>query len=202
MATRAVRKNEPPIADDVAPNVLLIGLRGSGKSTIGPMLAETLKHQFIDLDVVTLWRLRCGTVTEAWSEYGVPRFRAAEVEGMTAALDNPERVIAAGGGTPTAPGAAELIRTHQEREDLLVVYLRGTPTQLRERLSAVSNDANRPSLTGAGTIDEVDDVFGDRDPLYRDLADMTLDMTEPLDLLIESIIERLRAGGARIGGSD
>ena len=171
MAARAVRKNEPAGVEDATPNVLLGGLRGSGKSTIGPRLAEALEHQFIDLDLVTLWRLRCATVAEAWRELGVPRFRAAEVEGLAAALRSPERVIAAGGGTPTAPGAPELIRTHQQHGDVVVFYLRGDPETLRSRLAGSENDDNRPSLTGADAIEEIDEVFRSRDPLYRDLAD-------------------------------
>ena len=192
MAERASRKQTTPPIEDAIPNILLIGLRGSGKSTIGAALAESIEHQFIDLDVVTLWRLRCATVEEAWREQGVPRFRAAEAEGLRSALDNPERVIAAGGGTPTAPGAAEAIRTHQERNDLFVVYFRGAPAALRSRLESLAADPNRPSITGDGMLDEIDEVYHDRDPLYCELADEIIDLSADAAQIVQEIQARVR----------
>lgn len=200
MGARAVKKNEAARVEDATPNILLVGLRGSGKSTVGPLLAESLQHQFIDLDLVTLWRLRCATVAEAWRELGVPRFRAAEVEGLAAALDNPERVIAAGGGTPTAPGAPELIRAHQKCGDVIVIYLRGDPETLRDRIGVNESDDNRPSLTGAGSADEMDEVFRSRDPLYRELADevITVDSRSPGEI-VDVIRSRVRARRSSLG---
>ncbi len=178
--------------DGWTPNVLLIGLRGSGKSTVGPMLAERLERQFIDLDVVTLWRLRMPTVQRAWAEAGVVRFRQAEADALRDSIESPDRVIAAGGGTPTAPGAERLIRAAAAEGGLFVVYLREEPATLVDRLRAAGETDDRPSLTGADPIAEVWDVYTDRDPLYRDLASIVIDGASSAQDAAARIIARLR----------
>lgn len=179
--------------DDWTPNVLLIGLRGSGKSTVGPIIADRLERQFIDLDVVTLWRLRMPTVQRAWAEAGVVRFRQAEADALRDSIESPDRVIAAGGGTPTAPGAEDLIRDATGEGGLFVVYLREEPATLVERLRAANETDDRPSLTGAAPADEVWDVYTDRDPLYRGLASLVIEGSASAEDAAGQIIARLNA---------
>ncbi|RMH27843.1 MAG: shikimate kinase [Planctomycetota bacterium] len=166
----AARKRRPA---GPAPTIVLIGLRGSGKSTVGPIVAHRLGRQFIDLDSVTLWRLGAASVDQAWRERGVAAFRATEAMALAEALEQPARVIASGGGTPTAPGSADLLRDRGRRGLAFIVYLRETPGVLRTRLGGA--DENRPSLTGRGVIDEIDEVFAARDPLYRSLASLVIE---------------------------
>jgi len=155
-----------------------MGLRGSGKSTLGRGVAADLGLPFVDLDDVTTGLLGEGTLPELWARLGEAAFREAEVralrEQLQAAAASP-RVVALGGGTPTAPGAAELLRQAGSRGRIVVVYLRGEPAVLRERL-AETNISGRPSLTGAGTLAEIEQVFAARDPLYARLASHTLEI--------------------------
>lgn len=156
-------------------NLLLIGLRGSGKSTLGRLLAAELGAAFVDLDDETPGVLGAAGVREAWDRHGEDGFRKAEVVALARVLREDGRVVALGGGTPTAPMAAELIADERAAGRARVVYLRATPATLRARLGD-SDNAHRPSLTGAGVLDEVEQVFARRDPAYLGLADRTLEV--------------------------
>lgn len=163
--------------------LILIGLRGSGKSTLARGLAARLSCAWADLDDVTPRELGCATVAEAWSTRGEPAFRAAEVMALSKVLSGDARVIALGGGTPTAPGnpgnpgAAELLRAEQSAGRARVIYLRASPAALRERLRG-GMGANRPSLTGADPLAEIEEVFTRRDGPYRRIADRVIEVDE------------------------
>ncbi len=156
-------------------NILLIGLRGSGKTTIGRELAASLRKPFVDLDDHTARHLGAPSVAEAWKEHGESGFRNAEAQVLRRVLATPGQVIALGGGTPTAPDAFHLIETAQKQDKILVIYLRASSKTLRERLAQADN-SNRPSLTGDDVITEVDRVLAARDSKYRELADEVVDV--------------------------
>jgi shikimate kinase len=153
-------------------SLLLIGLRGSGKTTIGRELARVQQRTFLDLDDATPAFLACSGVREAWDRFGEPAFREAEARALRAALNLSGAVVALGGGTPTAPGAAEQIAHALDDGDAVSAYLRCAPAVLRQRLAGAFDDAlaDRPSLTGAGTLEEIEAVFEARDALYCTLA--------------------------------
>ena len=170
--------------------VLLMGLRGSGKSTLGRRLAEALGRVFVDLDDETVARLGGETVMEVWERVGEMGFREAEAAALAEVLAREVmdgQVIALGGGTPMAPGAERLIKMATDK-GVSVIYLRASPDFLRARLEASDID-DRPSLTGASTLDEIEAVFDQRDALYRSLATVVLN-TDDLDEM--SILARLR----------
>ena len=162
-------------------HILLIGLRGSGKSTLGAALAKRTRSRFVDLDDVTPELLGRSTVADVFERDGEAAFREAEVEALRQSLVGPRSVIALGGGTPTAPGAAAIFESD---DSVTVVYLRAEAETLRSRLEG-TDVAARPSLTGAGTLDEIEQVLADRDALYRSLADkiVTIDGLEERDVL-------------------
>lgn len=152
-------------------HILLIGLRGSGKSTLARMLASRLGCAAADLDDVTPRVMGERVVAEAFRKHGEAAFRAAEVRALREVLGSASRlVIALGGGTPMAPGAGELIRAEQAAGRAVVVYLRADAATLRARLIAADN-AHRPSLTGKGVLEEIEEVLSRRDPVYAAMAD-------------------------------
>lgn len=167
-------------------NVVLIGLRGSGKSTLGRALAERLGRPFVDLDDLTPRLLGAATVAEAWAASGEAAFRRSELHALTEALGRPGQIIALGGGTPTAAGAADLLKAEQQQGRAKLVYLTAEAETLRARLAATDN-SNRPSLTGFDPLVEIEAVLARRDPLYRDLADEVIDTDgrEPAQILDE-----------------
>lgn len=156
-------------------NIVLMGLRGSGKSTLGQSLAVRLGCAFVDLDELTAARLGCVDVPEAWSRCGPEAFRKAETEALQEVIRHAHQVIALGGGTPTAPGAEGVLLTAMKTGTTRLVYLRATPATLRTRLS-LTDTSSRPSLTGGGVIDEVQRVFDVRDPRYLELASDVLEV--------------------------
>lgn len=154
--------------------VLLIGLRGSGKTSVGRALANALGRPFIDLDDETPALMGFANVRAAWAARGESAFRAAEREALALVLTRTGAVIALGGGTPEAPGAEALINETRRGGRAVVVYLRADANTLRERLRAADN-ANRPSLTGKGALDEISDVLARRDARYTALADAVIE---------------------------
>lgn len=161
-----------------APSLVLMGLRGSGKSTLGRLVAQRTGLAFVDLDLVTTALLGEGTLAELWAQHGEAAFREAEVRALrerVLAAGLPGQVVALGGGTPTAPGAAELLRDAVSRGGIELVYLRGSPEELRSRL-ARTDTASRPTLTGDGTLDEIGRVFAARDGGYRALASRVIEI--------------------------
>jgi shikimate kinase len=151
------------------PKIVLMGLRGSGKSTVGRLLADRLGDAFLDLDDATAARLGSSDPAGAISRLGMDRFRLAEADALREALAGDARVIALGGGTPTAPGAADVLRRSTRDGSIVVLYLHADVGSLRTRLAS-TDTATRPSLTGRGTLDEIGPVYLERDPLYRSLA--------------------------------
>ncbi|GMV26203.1 MAG: hypothetical protein AMXMBFR58_22340 [Phycisphaerae bacterium] len=154
--------------------IMLMGLRGSGKSTLGRQLAQRLDRPFVDLDDVTPSLLNRTSVAEAWANDGPEAFRQAEFRALQQQLSPPGRVIALGGGTPTAPGASQWLDHHRKLGDIRLIYLAANADQLRERLRAALGP-NRPSLTGGDPLAEIDRVLADRDALYRRLASHVID---------------------------
>ncbi len=154
-------------------NLILIGLRGSGKTTVGRIVAQRLGREFVDLDDETAQDLGATSVAPAWRAHGEPEFRQAEGRALREVLRSDGRVIALGGGTPTAPGAESMLRDAQAAGRVRIVYLWAPAAALRDRLAA-TDLSERPALMGASPLSEVEQVLAQRDALYRSLADVVL----------------------------
>lgn len=152
--------------NDAEPNLILIGLRASGKSTLGQLLAQELGREFVDLDHLVARKMNASGPGEVIERDGIDSFRAAETEVLRSVLNTSGQILALGGGTPTAPGASELLRDSDAR----IFYLKATPETLHIRL-AHSDNTDRPALTGDDVLDEVQTLLEQRDPLYHALAE-------------------------------
>ncbi len=157
-------------------HVLLMGLRGSGKTTVGGLLAERLGCPFIDLDQRVLATFAESTVTAVWATHGEDAWRAAEATTLDELLatTSPD-VIAMGGGTPMIESVSAALATARTAGTATVVYLRCTARELQRRLAGETDD--RPSLTGADPAIESEAVLATREPVYRTLADHEYDVT-------------------------
>lgn len=159
--------------NDTKPSLILIGLRACGKSTIGARVAEALRCAFVDLDDVTSSLLASNGAGDAIETHGIDAFRDAEARALGSVLEQHGQhgqVIALGGGTPTAPGCDVMLCEAQARGVARVIYLRGLPATLRERLMHADN-ADRPALVGTDVVDEVQALFDQRDGLYQEIAE-------------------------------
>lgn len=152
----------------LASHLILMGMRGAGKTTLGRAAALRLGCAFIDLDELTLRAMGAASVREAWERSGESGFREGEARALRDALARPAGVIAMGGGTPMAPGAAELLKAAAER-GAAICYLRLPASALRARLRAAA-PGDRPSLTGADPVAEIDAVLAAREAAYRGMA--------------------------------
>ena len=170
--------------------LLLIGPRGSGKTTVGVCLAERLGRLFIDTDVRVLQRFDEVTVSEVWQTHGESAWRAAETQVMREILTDDVDggvVCALGGGAPMIDEVADLIDGARQDGRAVVVYLRGTPETLRTRLTDETSD--RPSLTGADPLDEIGDVLAARESTYVRLSDTIIEIDSgAVDEIINAII--------------
>jgi shikimate kinase len=147
----------------------------------------------VDLDDLSAAVLGEKTAGSAIRRHGEKMFRVAELAALLEALKTPGRVIALGGGTPTAPGAAELMHSARHSGHAHIVYLRATEQTLRARLGGADN-ANRPSLTGAGVLDEIGVLLNLRETLYKGLATVVVDVNhEDAGRVVEEIVSRCGA---------
>jgi shikimate kinase len=172
--------------------VVLIGLRASGKSSVAALLATRLGVPSVDLDDRTRVLSNCATVREAFAALGEARFRELEADALRAALAEPPSVLALGGGTPTAPGAAELLQSARAEGRAFLVFLDPPLDALARRLSADAGD--RPSLTGRGVVEEISEIAARRRGPYAALAELVLREDLAPDALADRIEAALRRG--------
>ncbi|MDP1661004.1 MAG: shikimate kinase [Phycisphaerales bacterium] len=167
--------------------LILMGLRGSGKSTVGRLVGAALNVPFADLDdrtAMTAVRKQLvpagSSVAVVLQTLGEQRFRRIEEEALFEAVNKPAcdiAVLALGGGTPTHPGSLAVIQARLNDTDrkTQLVYLRATPATLAARLNA-TDLSQRPSLTGRGVVEEIGELFANRDPLYTSIATRIIDV--------------------------
>jgi shikimate kinase len=145
-------------------HLVLVGLMGSGKSTVARIVAERLERRVIDSDAV-IESATGRTVRQIFIDDGEDAFRALETAALLDALASPvPAVIAAAGGVVLR----DENRTALKNSNAKVVWLCATPAVLIER---VTSGAHRPLLDGdpAGTLQRMHET---RDPLYREVADV------------------------------
>lgn len=171
----------PDIADTPCMNIIFMGYRGSGKTSIGKKIAGQTWKDFVDTDAEVVKRFDGRSIADIWETDGEPAFRAAEVQVAQECLNRDDHVIALGGGTVMQAGVPEMIRA---ATDAKRIYLHCKPAVLAERIAAdAASTANRPSLTGSaaagasGGVEEITAVLEERDPVYRDLADVVFDVS-------------------------
>lgn len=140
-------------------SIVLIGLPGSGKSTVGRLVAEQLGYRFVDLDVV-IERLAGRTIPEIFAELGESEFRRMELEVTAELAGQRALVIAPGGGWSANPGAQELLGT-----GAMVVYLKVSPGTSAERLAGSAGQ--RPLIQGANPRDSIEALLQAREALYE-----------------------------------
>ncbi len=159
-------------------NIIFMGYRGSGKTLIGKKIASQTWKEFVDTDAEVVARFNGRCIAAIWETDGEPAFRAAEAQVAAECLARDNHVIALGGGTVMQPGVAELIKA---APDAKRIYLNCKPAVLAQRIAAdAASTASRPSLTGnsaAGSVEEITAVLAERDPVYRELADVIFDVS-------------------------
>ena len=168
-----------------AGNLFLVGMMGAGKTTVGRLLARRLKRTFVDSDHEI--EQRCGVPVPVIFEIeGEPGFRAREAQ-MIAELAAREGIVLATGGGAVLD--AESRRWLAARGT--VVYLHARPGFLWQR---VRHDRNRPLLATPDPQKKLEELYAERDPLYREVADLVLDTgKQSVQTLAKDLLARLDA---------
>ena len=169
--------------------IILVGLPGSGKSTVGRQLGRRLQRPFVDSDTVIEQRLGC-TIREFFEREGEDAFRDVEQQVLAdlCATGQPT-VLATGGGIVLRPANRECLRATGT-----VVYLRAAPEDLARRLR---HDVQRPLLQGVDPLVRLRDLFAVRDPLYREVANFTIDSARrSVAMMVGTVVMQLELGGA------
>jgi len=159
-------------------NIVLFGYRGSGKSTIGRLLAERLDRPFIDTDARVRERFGGIPISEIWQRHGEEAFRHMECIVTADTLRRDRQVVALGGGTVMQHDARAAIEDAKARDRALCVYLGATAETLYHRIHSDDTTlAERPALTDkGGGIDEIQHVLTERGVVYEALADHIVDV--------------------------
>ncbi len=148
-------------------NIVLIGMRGSGKSTVGKQLAEKLKKSFVDLDKI-LEEQENAPVAEIVAKHGWEYFRKKESEIAHNFADKTNTVIATGGGV-----ILNSENTTALKKNGTLVFL-SAPTDIL--LTRIGDDPNRAALTDKKTKkDEMETVWNERKNLYEKAADIMIE---------------------------
>ncbi len=143
-------------------NLILVGYRGCGKTTVGEILARKLGWQFVDLDAL-ISRKAGMSISEIFSAEGEEGFRRREREACEQLRKSKHQVIALGGGTLIDSDSRAIVKRMGK-----VVWLRAPAAVLWSRINKdAGSAANRPNLTAAGGLDEVESVLLQREPIYQ-----------------------------------
>jgi len=173
--------------------ISLVGMPGSGKSTVGRHVARQLGLPFVDTDHLIEQRIGC-SIRAYFELHGEPAFRDVEAEVIdetTAAREH--RVIATGGGAVLREANRNALR-----ERTTVMYLRTTPEDLGRRLR---HDTHRPLLQGGSdALQRLRQLFQERDPLYRRTAHYVIETQRPsVHTLVNMVLMQIELAGVGSG---
>lgn len=151
---------------DLPGSIFLVGMMGAGKTSVGRVLAKRLRKTFYDSDHVIEDRtgVKIQVIFEIEGESGFRVRESAVVDELTAL---PDIVLATGGGAVLSEKNRDRLRTRGT-----VVYLRAS---VRDLLNRTRHDKNRPLLQAADPRARLTDLYEKRDPLYREVAHLTVD---------------------------
>lgn len=197
MLGRASRKGARPFfiwisGESRVSCLILIGMMGAGKTTVGKELARRRKLRFADCDqeIVARTGVSIPTIFEIEGEAG---FRKRETQMMDELTQESDIVIATGGGVVMAPVNRELMHARG-----IVIYLNVAPQILFER---TRHDRNRPLLQVENPRQRIEELHRQRDPLYREVAHIIVDGGRgnpgTMVRLIESAVQKHEANTCR-----
>jgi shikimate kinase len=168
-------------------HVVLIGLPGAGKTTVGKLLADRLQAPLVDIDALIVRKMQ-KPITRIFGEDGEQKFRQLEADTMKAALAGPPAVITPGGGWAAQPGALA-----GARDSAFFIYLRTMALTAAKR---AGGGGTRPLLVGEDPVEKMRQLLKDREPFYLQAdCEVKADVKSPAALADEMLhLVRERAG--------
>ncbi len=167
--------------------ISLIGLPGSGKSTVGRQLSRRLQIPFFDSDHVIEQRIGC-SIRVYFEREGEERFRDVEESVLDELTSQADCVLSTGGGAVLR--ATNRKNLHERSQ---VIYLNSSPDELIRRMR---HDTNRPLLQVADPLGRLRELYKTRDPLYRETAHFIIETGRPsVATLVNMIVMQLELAG-------
>jgi shikimate kinase len=165
-------------------NIVLIGYRGSGKSTVGRSLAARLQMRFIDTDDLIEAR-HDAPISEIVKSQGWDHFRVIEKRIIEEISNEDNLVIAPGGGAVLDAENVMMLRKNG-----LIIWLKADWQTLRKRMDQDPRTfLRRPTLKGKGTSEELEEVVAYREPFYERAAEVRLDVAAlDVEAVVESVL--------------
>ena len=146
-------------------NIFLIGLMGSGKTSIGKILAKKLKKKFFDIDHEIINKMNL-TISEIFKKYGEKKFREMESEILNALTIDENAVISTGGGI-----ILDKKNISKMKEIGIIVHL---DIDIKTQVFRVKNTKNRPLLNRENLQDKLKEMKEKRDKIYKKISDITI----------------------------
>jgi len=147
-------------------NIVLIGMRGSGKTAVGRILAQKLGREFIEMDELIVQKAGL-SIPEIVARHGWERFRDLEKEVTAEVAERDNIVNATGGGVVVREQNITKLK-----QNGLLVWLTASVDSLLQR---IGEDDSRPLLVGKNQREDIEITLAERQPLYRKAADITID---------------------------
>ena len=172
--------------------LILVGYRGSGKSTVGKMLADRLGRSFLDADE-EIEHQAGYSIAEIFDSEGESGFRAREVAVTLELFERPNVVVATGGGA---------VLSEQLRQAMIeaeaTIYQKIAPATAQERIQRdASSQSRRPALTDLPARQEIESIMATREPLYQQVATLTIEADH---LSVGEIVEQILAALPSVPG--
>lgn len=172
----------------MAPKAVLIGLPGSGKSTIGRRLAKALDVSLLDTDAA-IEETTGRTIADIFATDGEPEFRRIEEDVIRSALQSHDGVLSLGGGAVTTLGVRDALSGH------MVIYLE---ISAAEGVRRTGGSTVRPLLAGGDRGEKFRKLMAERVPLYRQVATMRINTNRRNPgAVVRHVVERLENPEAR-----
>ena len=146
-------------------NIILCGFMGSGKSTIGKLLAKKLNRNFIDLDDYIVEKRKM-KISEIFEKFGEENFRKSETQAVKNVSKLENHIISLGGGTVINHNNVEILKSSGK-----IIMLDIEPEEVYKRLK---NDKSRPLLQTEDKLKAINDMMNKRLPYYNDAADIKI----------------------------
>ena len=172
----------------MAPKAVLIGLPGSGKSTIGRRLAKALDVSLLDTDAA-IEETTGRTIADIFATDGEPEFRRIEEDVIRSALQSHDGVLSLGGGAVTTLGVRDALSGH------MVIFLE---ISAAEGVRRTGGSTVRPLLAGGDRGEKFRKLMSERVPLYRRVATMRINTNRRNPgAVVRHVVERLENPEAR-----
>lgn len=180
------RSSQPQPTGD-AVRLILVGLPGSGKSSVGRVLARRLSTRFTDSDAVIEQRIG-EPIRSFFEREGEEPFRDVEQQVIAELCATADGVLATGGGAVLREANRAALK-----QGGTVLYLRSSPEELQRRLR---HDTQRPLLQVKDPRAKLQQLYRERDPLYRDTAHFIVETGRPtVQALVGMILMQLELAG-------